>query len=403
MNIPRKGRVSLRVPALLLAFALAACGGAEDAGLAGGNTDPEGSGASSSGGADAGGKGGRGGDSTGGAHSGGTSTAGGGPGGQSGHGGSVQGGTGGAGATSGNGGSGGTGAVSENCTNGVDDDGDTAVDCADDDCSSYVCVSVPDGWLGPVAVHDGPDNVPAGCGGVYSAAAFKGGAGLVTPDATCGACRCEVTESQCRARARLTCFVPTAPYADDSPFDCARVEYESVVTVRDVQFEAFYENCGASGDQPELSASEWSQQTRACGPGATGSGCTAAANVCVPVAPAGARLCTYQEGVVPQCPQGYEDRLVRYTSVDDERCAACCGNATKPDTCTLRSVSSSPDPTCFNSAPVVDACVSIESDPYVTVELQAPATDICTITAEQQQDPVEEVVPGGPVTICCMP
>ena len=302
---------------------------------------------------------------------------------------------------SGSSGASGAAGTPEDCLNGLDDDGDSAVDCADDDCSSHTCVSVPAGWLGPVAVYDGPRDVPEACVGAYDAAAFEGGAGLSTLDATCEACRCEVTESQCRARARLTCFVPTAPYADDSPFDCARVEYESAATVRDVRFEAFYEDCTPSGDQPELSASEWSQQTRACGLGATGSGCATAADACVPAIPAVARLCMYQEGSIP-CPQGYGERFLRYTSADDRRCDSCCGKATRPDSCTLVSVSSSPDPTCFNAEPAADACVSIESDPYVTVELQAPAADTCAVETEQRQDPVEEVVPGGLVTVCCM-
>lgn len=61
MNNPQPENASLRASALIFAFALAACGGAADARLTGGNTDPEGSGASNGGGADAGGAGGGGG------------------------------------------------------------------------------------------------------------------------------------------------------------------------------------------------------------------------------------------------------------------------------------------------------------------------------------------------------
>src|SRR5262249_31310533 len=41
----------------------------------------------------------------------------------------------------------------ENCLNGVDDDGDGAVDCDDPDCSAggFACAeAAPDGWSGPV-------------------------------------------------------------------------------------------------------------------------------------------------------------------------------------------------------------------------------------------------------------
>ncbi len=60
------------------------------------------------------------------------------------------GGTAGAGGVSGAAGIGGTGAVETDCTNGVDDDGDGLVDCADvKDCAGYRCLdAIPTDWEG---------------------------------------------------------------------------------------------------------------------------------------------------------------------------------------------------------------------------------------------------------------
>ncbi len=49
----------------------------------------------------------------------------------------------------------------EDCTDGLDDDSDGFIDCADDDCATFSrCLPLtPAGWLGPFAVYEGPEGV----------------------------------------------------------------------------------------------------------------------------------------------------------------------------------------------------------------------------------------------------
>src|SRR5262245_1099528 len=69
-------------------------------------------------------------------------------------------------------GGGGSTTGSEDCLNGLDDDGDTLVDCADDDCADagYQCIAVPEGWTGPVLVR--AQQPGESCGGAWSEPTF---------------------------------------------------------------------------------------------------------------------------------------------------------------------------------------------------------------------------------------
>ena len=79
----------------------------------------------------------------------------------------------------------------EDCMNGIDDDGNGQVDCADQACinAGYTCVpQVPSGFTGPGEVYDGPGPSPA-CGPLYPTDYFTG---FATPQCpfTCGDCKC---------------------------------------------------------------------------------------------------------------------------------------------------------------------------------------------------------------------
>ncbi len=99
-------------------------------------------------------------------------------------------GTGGAGGM-GTGGSGG-GGPTEDCTNGVDDDLDLDIDCADAECTAIVsCVApAPAGWTGFFTVYEGPAANFMGCPAEYPTEAFTGNSGLVAAQATCSTCTC---------------------------------------------------------------------------------------------------------------------------------------------------------------------------------------------------------------------
>ena len=126
-------------------------------------------------------------------------------------------GTGGTGATGG-GGTGGAGATGghgpEDCINGVDDDGDELIDCADaDDCpgSTYSCVEVPPGWTGPLVGFPGNETPPP-CSAPYVGADISTMQYPMIGWSDCG-CRCVPTAPECQTREVL---VNVHPYTSDT-------------------------------------------------------------------------------------------------------------------------------------------------------------------------------------------
>ncbi len=271
---------------LLLSLGVQSCGGAEDAGLTGENTDPEGGGASNGGGANAGGTSG-GGNSNGGGTN-----------------------TGGAGDASG-GGSAGTGGASdgtEDCLNGRDDDGDGGVDCADDDCVAVSCVAeAPEGWSGPIAFRD-VDNAAADglvCPDSFPAVAFEAGGDLDVEPATCSACECEVTADQCQAQ--LLSFGGSC--GNNAQSDPVQSEC-TALGLGQFGFDAAYVGgCSVGNSQPALPTAEWGSRSIGCEATALGGGC-AERSTCAPELSADTRLCVYREGDA-SCTDQYPGRCQR--------------------------------------------------------------------------------------------
>ncbi len=129
MNIPRN-RVSLRATTFLLAVSVAGCGGAEDTGLTGENSDPEGGGASNGAGTGAGGNGNGGNSNGGGTNAGGAGASGGGTGATGGGIGGSN--SGGAGASGGGTGATGGGIGGKSCPSGLPGPALVLVDVGDD-------------------------------------------------------------------------------------------------------------------------------------------------------------------------------------------------------------------------------------------------------------------------------
>jgi hypothetical protein len=80
--------------------------------------------------------------------------------------------------------------TTEDCMNGIDDDGNGMVDCADPACSAgYRCVpQVPSGFTGPGEVFDGPGPSPP-CDQLYPKESLDGWATPQCPT-SCGPCTC---------------------------------------------------------------------------------------------------------------------------------------------------------------------------------------------------------------------
>ena len=87
---------------------------------------------------------------------------------------------------------------SEDCTNGIDDDGDNAIDCEDDACTpAFRCVpNAPMDWLGPVVSFQGA-TPPTPCPTDYDSIAYEGVSDLQFDPVTCNACGCTPPNTEC--------------------------------------------------------------------------------------------------------------------------------------------------------------------------------------------------------------
>jgi hypothetical protein len=224
-----------------------------------------------------------------------------------------------------------------NCLDGIDNDCNGLVDCADPACTAgYTCVAPAAGWTG-YALYD--DTRAAACPSTYPTQAdtFEG---MIFSPASCGACACTAGGATCgpsnltceddggactasMAIASLTasCTALGAGLAADGTTMCAA----SAPT-------ATAGSCAASGGAASLSAVSFSKLSRTCtattGPGG---GCTGA-QVCVAKPAAGSHGVCVSQPVSGSalCPSGYAHAFVvvpTATSYDDTRaCTSCsCG------------------------------------------------------------------------------
>jgi len=218
----------------------------------------------------------------------------------------------------------------EDCLDGVDNDRNGLVDCADPACAAgYVCVEAAPGGGGflharrsaygsggmpacadgsaPVRYWDGPDDTPATCTGC-----------------TCG------------AFSGATCKPPTLllrqgcggnPLGGDSTTGCKSRQKTQQTTSAQVLGDAAWNNDGACPpSQATVTRSDpWSRQDDVCPLARTGGGC--GARVCVPKPDADhPALCVQADGdaAAPACPSAYPTRIDAFAAYADNRgCSAC--------------------------------------------------------------------------------
>jgi hypothetical protein len=315
-------------------------------GADGGGVDRPGDAAGGTGGTD-GGTGGTGGGAggTGGTGGGGT---GGGAGGATG--GTVGTGGGGAGGATGGTGGGGTGGAAdagtcvfrsaEECYNGIDDDCNGTMDCADPACTpSTICVPAPSGGFAAGVWVD----AAAPCPTRFDRGETAINAGL-TPGAGCSGCSCTASirctataykyasAAECTADAALTGGTPAASLSlthmtggTPSP-TCVASTFSATTNARLSTIGVQNGACMPQG-APTLSPAGWTTRRKFCSTASVGAGCTPG-YVCVPrSAP---NHCVLGLGT-PACPAGYaREGTSWFTGLSEGRtCAACtCGTQT---------------------------------------------------------------------------
>ncbi|MBK7581490.1 MAG: hypothetical protein IPI67_14930 [Myxococcales bacterium] len=352
----------------------------------------------------------------------------------------------GVGATGG-GGTGGTGGGGgpENCTNGVDDDGDGKIDCEDTDCQAgFTCApSLPTGWVGPVAMFEGAAPAPD-ClqSGGYPTIKQNANSTIKAGAATCPTCACDpATGAQCTAD--LFMYDDTAcqgnfwttstspPYAPTALVSssgqcvtyslCHGADDAGTYKPTSVNFKNLQVSGGTCSPKTtgtkNIVAPTWDKAVRACGDASgAGKGCgTTGACLPKPKAPFGTGLCVYKTGDVA-CPSGaYSQKKLSYLNFTDNRdCDACaCGSASS-GTCSNPSLKIYTDACVTNEQTVTaNACVLASNDPTTqsggcagfpadTRGAKLTATVSGATCPASGGQVTGSAAPTEPVTFCCL-
>jgi hypothetical protein len=243
-------------------------------------------------------------------------------------------------AAGGSGGAGGSiGPPAENCSNGIDDNGDNLADCEDPLCGHAVCsdLTVPNQWDGPFIFYEGTDKTVT-CPGAWPTTHEAGFNGTITaPDATCGVCSCGAVQGASCNATPVTFYTSNncgggnqgsqTPNANCSAITDRLFLLDSADAPNTV---ASGGNCTPAGGAATVVPATSSIVSLLCDQPAMGAGCSTPGESCVERgrSPFHFGLCVARSGN-QNCPAGaYSERFDMYTSISDSRdCSNClCGN-----------------------------------------------------------------------------
>jgi hypothetical protein len=313
------------------------------------------------------------------------------------------------------GGSTSTGSVGvEDCTNGVDDNGDGLVDCEDPQCGAFACVpAAPAGWSLPGAFYyDIPQTVPA-CPMADPTRVVSGNAGLTFQNDSCQMCTCGqrtgqsctnitvasyTTASNCTGQASNHVTTPNHCVSGffNNPSVEARTNYVAGSCLPD------------GGSITDAPAATWTKVGKLCAPEATGK-CASPDSVCAPKVGGefGPSACISHDGDVG-CPPGYPEKTTLYGDLIDTRgCSGCSCNPPAND-CTAAisyyqggngdcGYSSPPGTITFATTGVCEQISNIESV-YVGALSWPSQNTQCSASGGA---PTGTVTPTSPTTVCC--
>lgn len=300
----------------------------------------------------------------------------------------------------------------EDCRNGLDDDADGLVDCADPDCVAYTCVgAAPTGWSGPVALYDGAG--PGSCSAPYGTERYRGNADLV--GATSGRC----SSCGCGTPTGVSCGARTVSWYQEPGCGGSATTETASTTCRDLPtffgagvYDSFRlpspsctgGRCAVSGGVRSRPTPTWSRTGVACG--ATSAlirgGC-ASGQLCAPdpTSPFLSTMCIHRSGT-HACPAPYTTRRIFYSGYSDSRdCTDCSCSA----------------PSGFYDGSIVlnsqAGCTgSSRSDPHSTSCRDTGTYNrsyryydrgyrgSCTASGG---DEIGAATPSGATTVCCLP
>lgn len=327
----------------------------------------------------------------------------------------------------------------ENCQNGVDDDEDGLIDCADPDCTAgFTCATTPLGWTGPVALWSGTAGAAPTCSGAYPSDLLDAHDNLKVPSYTCPSCNCSPQNSTCTALqfyfdTTTTCSASTAWFVDVQPDGTCTPEFllqsggTSGGSARSSQLvpPSLHKpsaipsyasgTCVANQTTPTFPTPTWGTDVLACGAAATsGGGCGAGQCLPKPSSPYKAQLCIFRAGI-NACPSSYPNPMPSASTpqyygsyTDNRQCSSCnCGSPSCGGTVTTYT-----DTTCGGeNATVLDitgGCTMIPADPTLGSSggkaedtRSIKWTNAAPVCGNVASTLTGSVTPDTAVTVCC--
>jgi hypothetical protein len=316
--------------------------------------------------------------------------------------------------------------ATENCSNGIDDNCDGKIDCAEAACQTagYTCVPVaPAGWTGPALLWTGAFGTAApGCPMGYHSLDAKIGP---TGTADSCSCKCAALGQQCSANGtfhadQMCSYVPCASVSLSSASGtgaCTTITSNTCGTGGSFSGPTTLPVPSGGSCTPQVTPTpgtpaSWTTSARVCSwtaPPDIPGGCTAGGEQCIGSSGSfGSMACVYQNGDA-SCPNGYPNKTLLYTGETDTRgCGSCtCSNPPSGGTC-AGSISFWGDVNagCGGAATVTSSLggpckgyMGVGNNPgYVQANYTlTPGT--CSVPA--QPTATGAVTGTGPTTVCC--
>ena len=327
------------------------------------------------------------------------------------------------------------GSAAENCLNGLDDDNDGSIDCADTDCgpAGYSCVAgIPLGWSGYQSLFVGAEaDLPACPSQFPSQIPYLGRAMPMADPVMCATCGCDapigeacdlpdmvtVIEKTCQLMAtsvtKTDLAVPAmwdgscqAVPAAAGGMTCGAMMDPCNRAVKAAAPGMAGGSCAVSGGAPTTPAVVWGVNGKACGDAPLGGGC-GAGEVCqpLPAQPFQPGLCIYKAGE-QTCPgEPFTQQHVLYEDMDDTRaCTECTCGSPGGGACTAN-ITVYNDAACSTGAVTfaAGACANLSLNPAVAgrkAQIVTMTAGKCTASGG---DPIGTVTPTQPTTFCCVP
>jgi hypothetical protein len=324
----------------------------------------------------------------------------------------------------------------EDCTNGIDDNCDGKIDCADPICqaASYTCVPPPPsgtlGWTGPVAMAtvSNPMTPPA-CPTSY-APALTGDpmSGFNAPAAICGSCSCTGSGQVCSLNALI--YKDTSCSSGSACGSAVAAPSGQCVALPSCGIGTSFSinlpvptisggSCVGGTGTTTLPPVTWTTTARVCsyqGPPDMG-GCTNS-NQCLraPSGSFGARLCVYTTTVPPptSCPapyNGMSPSTFYQGATEGRSCSACSCTTTTPtggscsgsvavsSACGAASVNYTLG-TTTGTPPGCSGGLTLAQSPAFIQGTYAVTPGSCSVQTNATS--MGAAMPSGPVTVCCM-